>query len=221
MKRVSHWLCCLGLFLVMTSRLSAEDAAAVVAREAMEENFKRLNGRVEQLEISIESLRREIARLTTENSRLRDELVKASDPAADRETKEKLKWFEGELHKLDKQRIADNEKFIAQFRVVGEMLKSTPAPVPTTKPSGATPSDHPTGNNNVSPDSGREKPITSPTGQAYEYKIKSGDILPNIVKQYRDAGVKVTQRQIMDANPKVNWTKLKIGQSILIPISAP
>jgi LysM repeat protein len=33
-------------------------------------------------------------------------------------------------------------------------------------------------------------------------------------------GLKVTQKQIMDANPGVNWSKLRIGQKIFIPSPA-
>ena len=48
-----------------------------------------------------------------------------------------------------------------------------------------------------------------------------GDYLLRIVKDLNAQGFKVTQKQIMDANPKVNWKNLQVGSSIFIPQPAP
>jgi LysM repeat protein len=57
------------------------------------------------------------------------------------------------------------------------------------------------------------------TEKGFEYKIKSGDRLPKIVAALKAQGFKATDKQIMDANPTVDWTKLKIDQKIFIPDS--
>ena len=38
-----------------------------------------------------------------------------------------------------------------------------------------------------------------------------------IIAKLRTRNMKITQRQIIEANPDVNWNKLQIGQKIFIP----
>ena len=48
--------------------------------------------------------------------------------------------------------------------------------------------------------------------------MQPNDRLDKIVKYYRDQGVKVTQKSIMDANPGVKWERLQVKQKLFIPL---
>ena len=49
------------------------------------------------------------------------------------------------------------------------------------------------------------------------YTVQDGNTLAEIVKAYRDKGVKVTVQQVLDANPGLKATNMKVGQKIFIP----
>ena len=51
-----------------------------------------------------------------------------------------------------------------------------------------------------------------------EYVIKSNDTLSGIVTACRARELKVTQKLMREANPDVNWDRLRVGQKIFIPI---
>lgn len=51
----------------------------------------------------------------------------------------------------------------------------------------------------------------------YNYSIQDGDYLAKIVSKLNKQGIKVTIPQVKDANPGVNWNKLKVGQVVFIP----
>ena len=53
--------------------------------------------------------------------------------------------------------------------------------------------------------------------EGFEYVVQRDDRLDIIVKRYRDEKIMVTSKSIMDANPTVNWSRLRIGQKIFIP----
>src|SRR5437867_2592323 len=53
--------------------------------------------------------------------------------------------------------------------------------------------------------------------KGFEYVVQSGDTLLAIVKAYREKNVKVTQDEILKANPGLVATRLKVGQKIWIP----
>jgi len=67
------------------------------------------------------------------------------------------------------------------------------------------PNDVPTDNEPRGPEDG------------YYYPVKAGDTIALIAKAYRDKGIKVTSQQILDANPGLKPTSLKVDQKIFIP----
>jgi LysM repeat protein len=59
-------------------------------------------------------------------------------------------------------------------------------------------------------------------GKGFVYKVQSGDSLSAIVKAYnadfKSKGMKtISLKQAMDANPSVDWSRLLVGQRIIIP----
>jgi hypothetical protein len=63
----------------------------------------------------------------------------------------------------------------------------------------------------------RANPGRTTPEEGFEYIVQKDDRLDVIVKRYRDEKIMVTSKSIMDANPTVNWNKLRIGQKIFIP----
>ena len=57
--------------------------------------------------------------------------------------------------------------------------------------------------------------------KGYEYVIKENDRLIAIAKAYNDQGIKVTVKQILDANPGLKAESLQPGKKIFIPAPAP
>ena len=59
-----------------------------------------------------------------------------------------------------------------------------------------------------------------PTGpqKGFEHVIERGQTLSAIVEAFRSKGIKVTLKQVLDANPNINEKKLAVGQKIFIPL---
>ncbi|HXJ60550.1 MAG TPA: M56 family metallopeptidase [Verrucomicrobiae bacterium] len=49
------------------------------------------------------------------------------------------------------------------------------------------------------------------------YRVQKGDTLARIVQTLKDQGMSLTAQQLMELNPKVQWTRLRVGQEIVIP----
>ena len=62
------------------------------------------------------------------------------------------------------------------------------------------------------PDTNTSATAVQPTATGQEYTVAKGDSFSTIAKKFG-----VTVRQIQDANPKVQPTKLQIGQKLQIP----
>ena len=112
------------------------------------------------------------------------------------------------IREVDEKRISDNEKLLDKVTTeIGRLGKTLSAPP---KSGSSIPSE-------------TKPPVEAkPSSEkGYEYTIRSGDH-PRVISQaLAKQGVKVTIQQIMDANPKVDWTKLRIGQKIFIPAAPP
>lgn len=60
-------------------------------------------------------------------------------------------------------------------------------------------------------------PPPAPSKSTNEYFIRNGDTLSRIVSTFREQGSSVTQQEMREANPGVQWNRLRIGQRIVIP----
>ena len=106
------------------------------------------------------------------------------------------------VQKVDENRMADNKKIAASFEELKKMVLERSAP--TAKPK----------SNDSDPRSPRK---VEGNEKGYKYTIRSGDVLSRIVTQLNKQGVKVTQKQVMEANPGVKWERLRIGDELFIP----
>ena len=188
--------------------LRAEDAATeIAARQEAEENYKRMNARVEDLQAALESQKRSFESLQKEIHKLQEEVARITASNAGAATQESLKGLAKSIEEVDKKRIADNERTLAAFDQIAKLLGNKPPSSPNRNPA------PPTGGPATPPRTGGEK--------GNKYAIRDKDTLSGLVIALNKQGYKTTQKQIMDANPGVNWNRLKINQEIFIPEANP
>jgi LysM repeat protein len=186
-------------------------AAAAAERENTEANFKQMNVKIDLLQEALSAQQKRIGALVNEIHTLREEVDRLKSRNESAATQESIKRLADKIEEVDKKRRDDNELVLAQLKQIGKGLAKPAAPQkdPTPPPANPKPDD-------ATPPQGDKPPENG-----YVYHIKDKDTLVRIVTDLRAQGFKVTQKQIMDANPKVNWTKLRIGQPIFIPQPAP
>lgn len=185
-------------------------AAAAAERENTEANFKQVNVKMELLEEALRTQQKRIGALVNEIHTLREEVDRLKSRNESAATQESIKRLADKIEEVDKKRRDDNELVLAQLKAIGKGL-TKPAPQKEPAPPPA----------NTKQDNSAPQNSDKPPESGYTYKIKDGDYLRRIVKDLNAQGFKVTQKQIMDANPKVNWNNLQIGSSIFIPQPAP
>jgi chromosome segregation ATPase len=168
-------------------------------RQEAEERARRLQARVDDLEATIQTFQQRFTALAEEMSRLRTELQRVKE-ASSRDTgvQENLKHLADKINEVDKNRRSDNEKVLSQLSDLKRSLLEGAAPRSRSSPPPAPP-----------PPSGSDK--------GYEYSIQKNDNLTKIVTALNRQGIKVTSKQVMDANPGVKWNSLRVGQKIFIP----
>lgn len=203
MKRVSIIL----LIAVSAARVFAQaDAVALAAQREAEENLKRMSATIEVVQTSQEAQQKQVGALAAEVEKLRGEVARANNNAA---TMESLKKLNEQILKVDESRIADNRRIQEALEKLAKLIAERPSMPPVRPVDRPPPVVNPVG------------PGTRPAGaspeEGFDYVIQSGDRLDIIVKAYRDQHIMVTTKAIMDANPTVNWSKLRIGQKIFIP----
>lgn len=185
-----------------------ESPAAAAEREELQANYKRVNSKIEQLEETLQALQKQIGTLVSEVHEMRGEIDRLKTRNENAATQDAIKRLAEKIEEVDKKRQTDNELVRSQFKSLGkELARSVQPKEPVTPP--APKIDKP-----VNP----EPPVPE---NLLAYKIKDGDTLSRIVNDLRAQGFKITIKQIEAANPKVNWNKLKIGQTVLIPAPTP
>ncbi|MBI3850821.1 MAG: LysM peptidoglycan-binding domain-containing protein [Verrucomicrobia bacterium] len=196
MKRISIFL--IASLLSITPALRAQDAAAAAAkadRDAAEERYKRLSSAVDDLLAAQTEQQKRIAALAKEIESLREQ---QSRPRANYASEEDLRHLAEKIQEIDRKRADDKELILKEISKLGKAITAPPprskAPVTDTAPT-----------------------ATADRGKGYEYEVQSGDTLSVIVQAYREKGIKVTVDQILKANPKLEPTKLRVGQKIWIP----
>jgi len=180
----------------------AQDAATTAEREEREANYKRMLLKVEGLEETLQAQTKLITSLASKVNTLRDDLDRLKSREDSSATQEAFKRLAEKIEEVDRKRLADSERIAKQLKDLsrGMAKMSDPAPAPST------------------PKQAPKEPTEKP---GFTYQIKNGDTLSRIVKELNAQGFKVTQKQIMDANAGVNWGKLQIGQTVIVPAPAP
>lgn len=199
MKRSIPLLLGLVLLGVSAPSASAQNAAEVMAAyRVLEEKNRRMEANMEELQSTLEVLRKRLESQSSEIISLREELTRSKgdsvkpsqlDALAQEMTKTMNEYRKkdrelilGELNKLRADLLAE----------VRQGARSTPPPNATRAP--------------------------EPVGEHYAYTIESGNTISGIIKAFKDQGVSVSLEEVMRANPGVDPTKLQVGQTIKIPL---
>jgi len=189
MKRILVW------FFI----LSLSFAAARAQDDATQQQINELNGRIRDLQETLDVQKKRIDALEKEISDLRD---KAGGSGANADDLQKLT---DQIQDVDKKRLADRELILKEIEKLGKVGGPTSGHKSPPAVSTAT-------TDNSTPAAGPQK--------GYDYTIQRGDTLLAIAKAYRDQGIKVTTDQILKANPGLDPKNLIVGKKIFIPAPA-
>jgi LysM repeat protein len=191
MKRISFLLVTLALCSAPAAR--AQDAAT-------QERLDKLSGRVEDLTVAQEALKKQISELSRELEGVREQMGKPSTSYA---RPEDLNRLAEKVAEVDRKRMEDAEKVRAELVKLRKVLEAPLAP--QKQKTTSTPKEKPIASGPTTPEKG------------FEYVVQSGDTLDAIALAYKDKNIKVTVAQILKANPGLKAERLKVGQKIFIP----
>jgi gas vesicle protein len=205
----------LGLIIVASIPLRAADAVAIAAQQEIVESNKRLLATVEELQHTQVAQQKQISALMAELGKLRDELARNNNDAANKESRESIRKLSEQIVKVDDARIADNKRIQETLERLGETFKKsmTSKPIRTSDFSTGSTAGKPvpprnSSNNTAAPNANEE---------GFEYVVVSGDRPDKIAAKYKAEGINVTAASIIKANPTVDWSKLQVGQKLFIP----
>ena len=194
--------------------LRAADAVTLAAQQEAQDNYKRLTATFEEFQTTPLAQQKQISALASELSKLRDEVAHNNNNSS---TQEAIRRLNEQILKVDESRIADNRRIQEALERLGKAITELGKvqPPPRSRPSVGNDG----GTSSVTGGTG-SRPATSGANaveDGFDYVIKDGDRLDKIVARYREEKIMVTTKAIKDANPNVDWSRLKIGQHIFIP----
>ncbi len=183
----------------------AANAAAIAAQQAAEEHYKRMAADLQAVQMDNESLKAKISTLEQSIENLRRQQAAAANNTG---VQEDLKNLAEKIAEVDRKREADKQATAEEIRNFIGKLKTLAAPAPTTRA--------------AAPKIMLDAPTPTAVQNGFAYTIKDGDTLSVIVKAYnadfKSKGWKtITLKQTREANPNVDWDRLRVGQKIIIP----
>jgi hypothetical protein len=191
----------------------ASTAAAAAEQQGFDEKFKQLAAEIDTLRDANQLLQAKLSALNEDLQKIRAEQARVAASAVGRDD---LKPLAQKIDDVDKKRMEDKETISQEIKDSAARLEKLLAPAADSspRPSIHTPAAVPP---SATP------PATPPVAvDGFSYTIKDGDRPRDIVNAYnadfKSKGVKtITLQQVIDANPGVDWKRLKIGQKIVIP----
>lgn len=183
----------IGLTLAGAPQLRAQDAATT-------ERLEKLSGTVKDLLDSREAFQQSLQSLQKDLRDLQDKVNSGNSTLA---TQQDLKQLASKIEDVDRKRAADYDRLVSQIEALGKLVTAPPAAVPKAR-SRPAPTEEP-------------EPAANVSDKGYYYVVKKGDYLSLIAQAYRAKNVKVTVKQILDANPGLDEKRLIVGQKIFIP----
>lgn len=201
--------------LLLASALHAADAVTLAAQQEMQDNHKRLTATIEEYQTTQAALQRQISALSAEVSKLRDEIARNSN---DNSHKESVRQLGEQIRKVDEARISDNKRIQEALERLGETIKKMPAGASPRRPASLSDSGTGVAGGSTAGKLGGARPSTnSAAEEGFEYEVVSGDRPDVIAAKYQAEKIKVTAKDIINANKNVDWTKLRVGQKLFIP----
>jgi chromosome segregation ATPase len=194
-----------GAFSFLASNAQDNPAAAAAAREESEARYQRLSSRIDDLETAFQRFQKDLDKLDSQLRGIREQMSRVNDNSQHAATQESIKRLADAVEEVDRKRLKDQESVNSALREMEKLiLKNSEGRVPSS----------PKKNDNAP----KSNPDVKSSGKGYEYSIRANDNAGKIAAALREQkGIKITAQQIIDANPGLDWTKLKIGQKIFIP----
>ena len=191
MKHILAWFFILSLSL----------AAAHAQEDATQQQINELNGRLQNMQESLDAQGKRIAALEQEINDLHDKSGATGAAAADQGDLQKLAE---QVQDLAKKQKADQELILKEIEKLGKVGGGSTSSHKSTPAVSTTVTDNPAA-------------ATSGPQKGYDYTIQKGDTVLAIAKAYREQGIKVTTDQILKANPGLDPKSLIVGKKIFIP----
>jgi LysM repeat protein len=163
---------------------------------ATQQQIDKLSGQIQDLLATQERQGKQLDELRKQITELSD---KVNSPVVNvSASREDLKTLAAQVQEIDKKRQSDRDLILKEISKLGSVGAATGHKAQPT----ASATDDP-----------------APVGpqKGYEHVVQSGETISAIAKAYRDQGVKVTTPQILKANPKLDASKLFVGQKVFIP----
>jgi len=176
-------------------------AASIAAKQEAEENYNSLRGQLEELVAAQADQRKRIQELSREVEELKMQLNK---PKPEYATSSDLRQLAGTVQEIDKKRQADKDLILDDMKHLAKVVTDAAASRPIVRPT-------------VNSGTMVPRPPASSNQEGYTYTVKKGDYLGLIVQAYRDQGIMVTKKMIIENNPNVNFEKLLTGTKIWFP----
>jgi hypothetical protein len=183
------------LSILLCTALLAVPTISPAQDAATEERLNKLSAQIDVLVEAKDQLSKKIEGL---EGQIRDLQTQVSKPTGNYASADDVKQLADAIKEVDKKRQEDNERVVKELQNLGKSLSG-----PSHRPSSTQPPVH----------------VDDTTGSqdGYYYTVQEGDTPSLIVKAYRDKGIKVTVQQVLDANPGLKATNMKVGQKIFIP----
>jgi len=170
----------------------------------MDERIKQLRGQVDDLLEDKANQKRQIEALGREIQALREH--QQNQPTTTYATPEDLRALAKQVQSIEDKRKIDREVILKEIEKLAKAVTGSSSSKPLRSPKATPPAGSP------------DKPGDLPD-KAIEHTIARGDTLSTIAAAYsKEMGVKVTTEQIRKANPGIKDDKLRVGQTILIPL---
>jgi TolA-binding protein len=206
----------LGSLLIATATLRAADAVTLAAQQEMLDNYKRLTATIEEFQTTQAAQQKQISALSAEVNKLRDEIARNNNNASHQES---VRQLGEQIRKVDEARVADNRRVQEALEKLGETIKKTVVAPPRRPASVSDSGAGGSGGNTVGkiPSPRGNAASAAATEEGFTYEVVSRDRPDKIAAKYQAEKINVTARDIINANPSVDWTKLKVGQKLFIP----
>ena len=174
------------------SFVRAQDAAT-------EERLNKLTAQIQDVVEAQGTQSKRIEALAKELQAVQQELQ--NKPVADYASQSDVKELAAKLKEVDRKRQEDNDRILDELKKLGRNLGAGAGKKPATP--------------KVSEEATPKAPVSPEKG--FEHIVKSGQTLSAIVQAYKEQNVKVTMKQVLDANPGLKPEKMYVGQKIFIP----
>ena len=196
------------LFALLCSALTGRAQGIQVDQE----EFRRLQGEVADLRDAKAADQRRINELSRKIDQLQSALRESNEKHAlkigDAVTHDDLKKIVDQIVAVDKKRAEDRDVILDQFEKLAKVVAN---PGSKSRP-------------RIKDD--KEKEDEKPAvieGTFIEHKVKDGDIFSKVLQDFnaalKDEGrPTVTTADVKKVNPKLNLDRLRVGQTILLPV---